>query len=113
MSTGWSKSIVNKWRQLFRQELLIGPYGPRAVKMISVGIDFHMIEKVQNGNVLVVGSQSPWVEAIILEKGARHITTLEYGSIASDHRQITTVTPSELNKHFLRYMNLTPAYILL
>lgn len=98
---------MEKLRQMFRQGSLTGSYGAEAVQMISFGIDFHMIEKVWNGNVLVVGSQTPWVEAIILEKGARHITTLEYGSVESDHPQITTVTPAELNKHFLRYSSNT------
>jgi hypothetical protein len=55
-------------------------------------------QKVKNGHVLVIGSQSPWVEAILLELGAGQITTLEYGEIASDHPKIKVITPSKLKK---------------
>jgi hypothetical protein len=34
-----------------------------------------------NGRVLVIGSRNPWVEACVLEVGARAIVTLEYDAI--------------------------------
>jgi hypothetical protein len=45
--------------------------------------------------------QNPWLESIILEAGAAHITTLEYVEIDNDHPQITTILPDELSKKFL------------
>ena len=34
---------------------------------------------VTNKNILVIGTQVPWVEAILLTKKPRKIVTLEYG----------------------------------
>jgi len=50
------------------------------------------------GNVLVIGSQSPWIEGILIGLGATKITTLEYSQLFWDHPYIKTVTPQELNK---------------
>lgn len=45
--------------------------------------------------------QHPWVEAMLLEQGAVHVSTLEYSTIKCDHPQITTYTPPELTNAFL------------
>lgn len=45
--------------------------------------------------------KNPWLEAIILEAGAAHITTLEYVAIENDHPQITTILPEDLSLKFL------------
>ncbi len=52
-------------------------------------------------HVLVVGSQSPWLEAIILEVGAAKITTLDYAQMKSEHPQIDIVTPLEIREGYL------------
>jgi hypothetical protein len=41
----------------------------------------------------VIGSRNPWVEARVLEAGAREIVTLEYGAINSKHPQLKTMVP--------------------
>ena len=56
---------------------------------------------MKNGRVLVVGSESPWVEAYVLNEGANEVVTLEYCRIKSKHPQIKTMTPSEFQKSFL------------
>ena len=33
---------------------------------------------VKNKHVLVIGTQEPWIEAILLELGAKKVTILEY-----------------------------------
>ena len=45
-------------------------------------------EKVIDKHVLVVGSESPWVEAIVLAVGAKFVTTLEYNKIVTTHPQV-------------------------
>ena len=59
------------------------------------------MKKVKHGNVLVIGSLSPWLEAILLEKGANHVTTLEYTQIHSLHPNITVINPNQLRNSFL------------
>lgn len=44
----------------------------------------------------VIGSQRPWVEALLLSAGAKKITTVEYGNIKSTDSRIATMHPSAL-----------------
>ena len=59
-----------------------------------------MKDSISDGKVLIIGSIDPWLEAIILEKGAAHITTLDYNKVVSQHPNISTVLPNELNSMF-------------
>ena len=51
--------------------------------------------KTNGSNVLVIGSQTPWVEGLCLGAGAAHVYTLEYGKIFTNHPQVTTFLPVE------------------
>lgn len=57
--------------------------------------------KIDCGNILVIGSESPWIEAILFEKGAKHITVLDYGKITSKHPNITILSPDKLREKYL------------
>lgn len=46
----------------------------------------------------VVGSETPWVEALLLAAGAVHVTTIEYGAIDTDHPQLSVLTLSGLRE---------------
>jgi hypothetical protein len=46
---------------------------------------------------LVVGSQNPWAEALLLTAGASHVVTAEYMPIISQHPQISTMHPDKLS----------------
>ncbi len=52
-------------------------------------------------HVLVVGSQRPWLEVIILEAGAAKVTTLDYAQITSEHPQIDAITPLQMRQGYL------------
>jgi hypothetical protein len=52
----------------------------------------------------VIGSENPWLEACVLEAGAREVVTLEYGSIISEHPKVKTLVPYEFR---MRYLNNT------
>jgi hypothetical protein len=56
---------------------------------------------VRGAHVLVIGSQRPWLETLVLEAGATHVTTLEYAEIISEYPKITTITPDEFAEKFL------------
>ena len=47
---------------------------------------------------MVIGSQVPWVEVMLLEFGAELVTTLEYNPVVTDHPKLRVVTPEELNE---------------
>ena len=49
----------------------------------------------------MIGSEFPWLEAMLLEKGVNLVTTLEYSNIESQHPNITTITAKSLRKLYL------------
>ncbi len=52
--------------------------------------------------VLVLGSQTPWMEALLLEAGAARITTVDYVQIHSLHPLIETMTPKQVSEKYLK-----------
>jgi hypothetical protein len=53
---------------------------------------------VKDKHVLVIGSQTPWIETILLRKGAKNVTTFDYVKIQSDHPQVEVLMPAELSE---------------
>ena len=99
--TKWSKELIEMMRKLHREGKNPGSYGIETVQNIDKHIKGHMLDQIQGGHVLVIGSQWPWLESVILENGAKHITTLEYESLNCTHPQITVLTPGELNRNVM------------
>ena len=69
-------------------------------KLFRQYVDEHF--SVKDKHVLVMGSQTPWVELIMLNKGAKNVTTFDYIKMKSDHPQIEVLTPDELSEKFLK-----------
>lgn len=59
-------------------------------------------ELVRGQRGLVIGSETPWLEALLLFYGAREINTLEFGFIESKDERIKTYTPDQFKVQFLR-----------
>ena len=53
---------------------------------------------VENKHVLVIGSNRPWIEIILLSKGVQQITTLDYNPYPCNHPNITTISPMDFTK---------------
>lgn len=60
--------------------------------------DWSHLVRGQRG--LVVGTERPWAEAMLIEFGARTLSTLEFGRIVSEHPQIETWTPDAFKMAF-------------
>ena len=62
--------------------------------------------QVQGGHILVIGggSESPWIETILLELGAARITTLHLFSsvIELDHPKMNMITPEDLRRAYIK-----------
>ena len=56
---------------------------------------------IHDKRVAVVGTERPWAEAMLLNVGAKSVTTIEYRQLIIDHKRVTTVTPFHLAKQFL------------
>lgn len=50
---------------------------------------------------LVLGSQSPWAEAALLNRGAIDVLTVEYVQVTSTHDQVEAIQPHELAARYL------------
>jgi len=48
---------------------------------------------IEGKNVLVIGSQNPWVEAVLLTRNPAKIVTLEYGHFISEHPTWEIIQP--------------------
>ena len=95
----WTKELVEDYIKSAAQGTLKGAYGVSETNALRDGIGH--APGLKDGRVLVIGSQSPWVEAVVLEQGAKEVVTLEYGRIKSRHPQIKTMVPSEFKKSYL------------
>ena len=95
----WSKDDVERQIDLARKGQLPGAYGTSETNALRDGLKH--APHVKNGRILVIGSESPWVEASVLEAGAREVVTLEYGEIISKHAKIKTMIPSEFRQKYL------------
>ena len=102
----WTKEEVEKRKKAAIAEDWAGVggiYGVDETRVLYETLDLHRTE-IKEKRVLVIGSQTPWVEAVLLAIGAKHVTTLEYNKIHSTHPQV---------KFFLRLISNSQASILL
>lgn len=95
----WTKQNVDDWVSLARQGSLKGNYGVGDTNDLRDGLK--NAPKIKNGRVMVIGSENPWVEACVLEAGAREVVTLEYGRIISQHPQVKTLVPYDFRMSYL------------
>ena len=93
--SNWSLPFIETQLEMLKLpfknvENLQGSYGARGSRIF-----FDKIKELdlKNKDILVIGSERPWIEVICLHLGANLVTTLEYGSIASEHPQLRTMTP--------------------
>jgi hypothetical protein len=84
--------------KLARADDLPGTYGKQETNKARRAL---MRLDLSGKRVLVIGSEFPWLEACLLERGAAHVTTIEYSSIVSQHPQITVLLPSTVREMYL------------
>ena len=89
----WTDQMINGYRRLARQGRPYSTYGPRDGLEVFRHLRDHMAEVIRGGHILVIGSQIPWIEAMLIELGVGKITTLDYAPIKNFHPLIETVTP--------------------
>lgn len=93
----WSKELVEDWKEQAGRGVLEGTYGAVATNALKKAVE---IMGVKGKRCLVIGSERPWVEAVLLAAGAASVVTLEYGKIHSTHPQVVTMLPSEFTKAY-------------
>ena len=53
-------------------------------------------------NVLVIGSETPWIEVMALMHGAKSVTSVDYGKIQCDDSRILVMTPEKIKEEYLK-----------
>lgn len=98
----WTEEMIEKNIKEAKAQKLFSPYGLAEINALRDGLKH--APGIQDGRVLVIGSERPWAEACVLEAGAREILTLEYGKIISTHPKVKTIVPLDFR---MRYLNNT------
>lgn len=93
MQSRWTKEDVESMQQKCADGVLHGTYGVEETNTAKQGLQRL---DLTGKHVLVIGSELPWIEACILNLGAKHVSTIEYGAIESSHPQISTYTPEQV-----------------
>ncbi len=77
-------------------------YFERDVRDLSMHLgDDGISGGVRGRRALVIGTQVPWVEALLLFHGAENVTTLEYHSMEYEHPRLSALTVQEASKKYL------------
>jgi hypothetical protein len=104
----WTKEEIEKNLALIENRTLHGTYGVGSTNMVRDALLDSTAIDLRNKTILVIGSERPWLESICLYGGARHVTTLEYGKIVSEHPQISTMTPDEFREKYTKLLREGP-----
>ena len=93
----WSREMIDGMITKARNRELEGNYGVYETNWLIEGLSQL---NLSGADALVIGSENPWVEACVLQAGAAHVTTIEYGKIVSEHPQVSAMTPDEVRARF-------------
>jgi hypothetical protein len=105
-SITWSNAYLQEFIDMFtleniRNNNIKEPY--------MYGSIFHLyafekyIEYIKDKNIAVIGSQSPWIEAILVNCGAKEVTTVEYNVPICNHNIIKTISYNEFCESSKKY----------
>ncbi|KAF8578944.1 DUF268-domain-containing protein [Ramaria rubella] len=99
MQSVWTTNDIDKFRSDVRERKMqfTYPNGP-----IYEALDRWGDIAVRGKRGLVIGSETPWLESMLLEYGTANLSTLEFGEIQTTHPQLTTFTPQEFTLKFLQ-----------
>jgi hypothetical protein len=105
----WDPKYINKTLAMAAAGNLKGTYGRRTTNQVLRLLRRH--SKDLNGkHVAVIGSVRPWMEALLLDVGARHVTTIEYRKIVSEDPRISTLTPADARERYLKSGGAEPRF---
>ncbi len=96
----WERELVDAWTRLASRGELDGNYGRNETNHLKSALRH---AQIQGGRVLVIGSEIPWVEAVVLSEGAKSIVTLEYGTIESNHPSVQAISPKTFKGRFQQH----------
>jgi hypothetical protein len=90
METHWSRELIDAYRA--SDQSLCGPY--RVTVCQEAMKKYQHLVAGKRG--LILGSMTPWAEALLLNYHASELITVEYTTITTDHSNLTILTPAQL-----------------
>ena len=94
----WKQADIDETVRLIGLGKVKGTYSVEGTNLVR---DKLKEVDMKGKSVLVIGSSHPWVECICLLHGAAKVTTLEYGTLTSEHPQIQAMTPEVFRAKYL------------
>ena len=73
---------------------MAGPYGYSSVETLDTFFKEHI--KLAGKNVLVIGSETPWIEVMALMYEAKTVTSVDYRKIECEDPRIQVMTNAEM-----------------
>jgi hypothetical protein len=92
----WSQELIEEYRS--RNRKFCGPY-PTEICGETVEKYQHLIAGKRG---LILGSITPWAEAMLFNHHASELITVEYTSITTDYPNLTILTPAQLADLYLQ-----------
>ena len=84
---------------MIKNDTFSGPYGIEYVRQINTYMKDHI--EVKGKDVLIIGSQIPWIEMIAVLNEAKSVTTMEYNVITTDYPGLILMTNIEFIEKYL------------
>jgi hypothetical protein len=89
----WTQELMNDYLHRIRTGQTYSGYGEAAADNVYRHLDTQMDDVVKGGHILVIGTEYPWIEGLLLFHGVKNITVLDYNTIVSEHPQIRALKP--------------------
>ena len=99
----WTREGFKEQQEAVGKNSMDRLYGMRWIQNEVTRIRYHLENHfdIKNKSILVIGSQLPWIESLLLYLDAEHVTTLEYNPYKTNHPKVTCITPMEYSKLIL------------
>merc|ERR1719161_3499006 len=97
----WTAPQLQALEAQLRAGTAPGSYGAEKTVTMRNFLATHA-DSIRGRHCVVLGSQVPWLETLLLMNGAAHVTTIEYASIKSTDSRITALTPAEWKETYWR-----------
>lgn len=106
-SITWSNELIQHYINKFTVENIInGTFGGETY---TGAARLHLIacikyrDTIKDKNVAVIGSLTPWIEAILVNAGAKSVTTVEYNVPVCNHSIIKAISYDDFCKSSKKY----------
>jgi hypothetical protein len=97
----WSEEFLESYRVGVRSGAEGGSYTTAHVAQVRGALRARA-ESFRGGRVVVIGTDRPWIEVMLLDEGASRVLTFEYATIVSQHPRVEARSTRDVAAAFLR-----------